>query len=188
MDFTIGFKNIFISFCFFLLLIFSACTQIDFTDFSDTESPVVTLDNEKDTITVGDSYAPVYSVSDDKDSEQKLLDNITVWVEDAWGKKLNLNSFTDISGTYYIYVIATDSDGNTSDAGVIEVIVSDKDMTAPVITVLGPSPYTMNIGDKYIEPGALAVDNFDGDVSDDILTSGRVDPAHEGGYTIRYTV
>ncbi len=187
MDLTIGLKNIYISFCFFLLL-FSACTQIDFTDFSNNENPVVTCDNTKVTITVGDSYVPAFTVSDDKDSQEYLLNNIRIWVEDEWGTELNFETFTDIAGTYFVYIIATDSDGNTSDATVIEVVVSEKDVTPPVMTILGPVPYIINIGDVFNDPGARAVDNFDGDVSDRILTSGSVDAAHEGDYTIHYSV
>src|SRR5690606_2241154 len=43
-------------------------------------------------------------------------------------------------------------------------------------------------GDPYVEPGATAQDNFDGDVSDKIEISGDVDTSTIGTYTVTYTV
>ncbi len=40
---------------------------------------------------------------------------------------------------------------------------SDTDDESPVITLLGPDPYLLNIGDSYNEPGVRARDNQDGD-------------------------
>ncbi len=187
MDVSPGYKNIYISFCFFLVLI-SACTQVDFDDSSTDENPIVTCDITNDTISVGDSYFPVFSITDNSDTQEELLDNITLWVEDSWGTLLKLDSFADNLGTYFVYIFATDSDGNTSDTAVIEVLVSDKDLTPPVITLLGPAPYFLHIGDVYTDPGARAVDNFDGDVSDNILTDIKVETAVAGDYTVQYSV
>ena len=62
------------------------------------------------------------------------------------------------------------------------------DGEAPVITLNGDNPMIVKQGDPYVEPGATAVDNFDGDVSDNIEISGDVDTSTIGTYTVTYTV
>ncbi len=65
----------------------------------------------------------------------------------------------------------------------IEVIVD-----YPEIRILGPNPYILNIGDTYVEPGAIAYDSIDGDISDNIVISGSVNTAAEGDYPVTYKV
>ncbi|MFA8439974.1 immunoglobulin-like domain-containing protein [Pueribacillus sp. YX66] len=64
------------------------------------------------------------------------------------------------------------------------------DSEAPVITLNGDNPMIVKQGDEFIDPGATAEDNFDGDVSDDIEVSGAddIDTSTIGEYTITYTV
>ena len=62
------------------------------------------------------------------------------------------------------------------------------DGEAPVIKLKGDNPMIVKQGDPYVEPGATAEDNFDGDVSDKIEISGDVDTSKIGTYTITYTV
>ena len=62
------------------------------------------------------------------------------------------------------------------------------DDEAPVITLKGDNPMIVKQGDPYVEPGATAQDNFDGDVSDKIEISGDVDTSTIGTYTVTYTV
>ncbi len=169
-----------------ICFLFPACTTLNFED--EDESPVIVLENAKDTITIGDDYTPQYSVTDNEDSQQSLLENIEIWVEDANGTELDLETFTESSGIYYIYLKVTDSDGNTSEIVQLEVLVSEDDKTPPVITVFGPNPLIINLGDTYHEPGVKAVDNFDGDVSDKVEFGGEVDIYSEDDYTLTYSV
>ncbi len=173
----------------YLLLIGSllvTCTGIHF-DF-DEESPIIVLENEKDTITVDDAYAPKYTITDNNDSQQDLFGNVEIWVEDVNGNAVDLATFTEYPGIYYVYLKVTDSDGNTSEIVTLEVLVSEDDHTPPVITILGPKPFILNIGDTYHEPGAKAVDNIDGDISDKIEINGIVNIHTEDDYIITYTV
>src|SRR5690606_31318125 len=62
------------------------------------------------------------------------------------------------------------------------------DVTAPVITLVGPEKIELEVGDQYVEPGATAVDDVEGDVSSRIAVRGSVDPAIVGTYTIVYEV
>ena len=62
---------------------------------------------------------------------------------------------------------------------------SDLDITPPVITLLGDNPLILNLGDIYVEAGALAIDDIDGPV--DVRVSGEVNSAKAGDYGISYS-
>lgn len=58
----------------------------------------------------------------------------------------------------------------------------------PVITLNGQVEQTISLGDNYVEQGATAKDNKDGDLSDDIVISGKVDNKNVGEYRVFYDV
>ena len=62
------------------------------------------------------------------------------------------------------------------------------DTTPPVITLNGATPINLNVGDTFSDPGATATDDTDGDLSALIQTTGSIDTATAGTYTITYTV
>jgi photosystem II stability/assembly factor-like uncharacterized protein len=62
------------------------------------------------------------------------------------------------------------------------------DTTPPVITLNGDSVITLKVGDKYIDAGATATDNKDGNITSKINTTGNVDTTKPGSYTITYNV
>ena len=68
------------------------------------------------------------------------------------------------------------------------MISCNKDKNTPVITVLGSNPMFHCIGIEYIDPGATAMDEEDGDVTDKINTTINVNKDVEGTYTVLYTV
>lgn len=58
---------------------------------------------------------------------------------------------------------------------------------APIISLLGPSPYIMNISDSYIDPGAISYDSVDGDLTSSIIVDRRsVDNSNVGTYLVAY--
>lgn len=69
------------------------------------------------------------------------------------------------------------------DAGAVEV-----DVTPPVITLLGATPVELIVGDVYVDAGATAEDDVDGDITADIVTVNPVDTNTVGTYTITYNV
>ena len=62
------------------------------------------------------------------------------------------------------------------------------DITPPVITLNGQSSITLSVGDTYTEQGATANDNVDGNISNNIVTTGTVNTSSPGTYTVTYTV
>ena len=63
------------------------------------------------------------------------------------------------------------------------------DTTAPEITLIGASSLSIAVGVAYVEPGATAQDNVDGDISARIATdNSAVNTAVPGTYTVTYNV
>ncbi len=62
------------------------------------------------------------------------------------------------------------------------------DKEKPEIKLNGSSTITINVGDKFTDPGATAKDNKDGDLTDKIKVSGKVNENKAGTYKITYTV
>ncbi|MFL0796751.1 MAG: DUF5011 domain-containing protein [Cellvibrionaceae bacterium] len=60
--------------------------------------------------------------------------------------------------------------------------------TAPVISLLGDNPMTVNLDLSFADPGATAMDSEDGDISTAIVTSGSVDTSSVGSYQLTYDV
>lgn len=51
---------------------------------------------------------------------------------------------------------------------------TEVDTEKPVITLFGDKEITLTVGDKYTEPGAVATDNVDGDLTKKIKITGKV--------------
>ena len=62
------------------------------------------------------------------------------------------------------------------------------DGTAPVITLLGDPSVTIEVGNAYVDAGASASDNIDGDISANITVVNSVDVNTVGTYSVAYTV
>lgn len=74
--------------------------------------------------------------------------------------KINHNINVNKLGEYLVIYNATDSNGNRALTVTRKVYV--KDTKAPVITLNGDNPITIERGIEYVEYGATAIDNYDG--------------------------
>ena len=63
-----------------------------------------------------------------------------------------------------------------------------RDTTAPVITLKGQASITIDAGAEYVDVGATAVDNIDGDLTSFIAVNNTVDTSKPGTYTVTYNV
>ncbi|WP_025743940.1 LamG-like jellyroll fold domain-containing protein [Aquimarina pacifica] len=128
----------------------------------DTTAPIITLTgNNPQTIELGNGYTELGASTDDGSS---------LVIDDS--------DFTDAVGSYTITYNATDASGNTA----VEVTrtVDVVDTMAPIITLIGDNPQTIELGDGYTELGA----NTDDGSSLAIDDSDFVDAV--GSYTITY--
>jgi hypothetical protein len=62
------------------------------------------------------------------------------------------------------------------------------DTEAPVITLSGSATVVIESGERYIDSGATAADNIDGDISSSIVVSNPVNTSTVGTYTVTYNV
>ena len=90
---------------------------------------------------------------------------------------------SDTAGVYTLSYSATDSEGNVS--RVLTRTVAVADTTAPVITLVGETALEIEQDSTYTDAGATAVDTVDGSIT--VVTTGSVDTATAGTYTLTYT-
>lgn len=142
---------------------------------ADTKAPAITLAGDSEmTVEAGTEFSdPGYTAEDNYDGD--VTDKVSV-DGDVDTKKC---------GDYTIKYSVSDSSENESQE---ERVVHVADTTAPQITLSGNENTYVQIGSTYEEPGYTAQDNCDGDVTDDVKTSGKVDTSKEGQNTIKYTV
>ena len=67
-------------------------------------------------------------------------------------------------GTYTVTYNVSDAAGNAA-TQVTRTINITPDVTIPVITLLGESEVSLELGSIYTDAGATAIDNIDGDIT-----------------------
>ena len=92
---------------------------------------------------------------------------------------------TNVLGAYSLTYTAVDNSGNQATATRTVNVV---DTTAPVITLTGDSQVNLEVGSTYTDAGATASDNYDGDISSQIVVVNNVDVNTLGSYTVTYSV
>lgn len=88
----------------------------------------------------------------------------------------------DEKGIYYIRYDATDNDGNKAISVYRQVVV--RDTTPPVVTLIGNREIKLLYGQQYIELGAVAIDNYDGEV--EVIVNNPVVTTRIGTYEVTY--
>ena len=83
-----------------------------------------------------------------------------------------------------IYTV-TDSSGNET---TVERQIRYDDPVAPELKLKGEAKVTITEGTKWTEPGYTASDNVDGDITDRVTVSGKVDHLEPGTYKLTYEV
>ena len=151
----------------------NAATEVTRTvSVTDTTAPVITL-NAEITVEVGSTYTDLGATASDNYDGDITADIVTV-----------NNVDTSVIGSYTVTYNVTDSSGNA--ASEVTRTVSVTDTTAPVITLVGDTQITVEVGSTYTDLGATASDNYDGDITADIVTVNNVDTSVIGSYGFKY--
>ena len=175
-----------------------------YTDFTSISTNLNKGDSYTITVTptwTGTVYSEGYSVWIDYNQDGDFDDS----GEQVWSQ--SATQTTPVSGTFTVSSSATDGSTRmrvsmkyngvptsceTFTYGEVEDYTvnlgNGTDTTAPVITLNGSSTINLTVGDSYTELGATATDDVDGDLTSSIVTSGTVDTATAGTYTVTYTV
>lgn len=88
-------------------------------------------------------------------------------------------------GQYYVKYNVSDSKGNKATEEVRDVFVTP-DKTKPVVSLKGSNPQIVAVHFPYIESGATATDNLDGDVSANLVIQNLVDTGRVDTYFVSY--
>jgi len=136
----------------------------------DTTAPVITITGDNPmTIEVGSTYTDEgATVTDNYDTEISVTATGSV--------------DSDTVGVYTLTYTATDSSDNTT---TVTRTVNVVDTTAPVITLTGDNPITIEVGTTFTDPGTTATDNYDTEIS--VTVNGEVNSENIGSYTLTYT-
>lgn len=84
-----------------------------------------------------------------------------------------------------VHYSVTDSSGNTA---VASRTIIYKDVVAPTITLTNGDKISLNVGKSFSDPGFVATDDVDGDLTDKVTIDGYVDGRNYGTYTRTYRV
>ena len=112
------------------------------------------------TVEVGSTYTDLGATASDNYDGDITADIVTV-------NNVDTSVIGKLYGTYNV----TDSSGNA--ASEVTRTVNVTDTTAPVITLVGDAEITVEVGSTYTDLGATASDNYDGDISADIVIGGE---------------
>ena len=94
---------------------------------------------------------------------------------------------TNVVGTYYVYYNVEDSAGNDAIQKVRTINVVDT--TAPDFELVGDATVYVEVGTDYSELGVLAVDAYDGNISNQVEISGdTIDTTTIGTYVLSYDI
>lgn len=69
-----------------------------------------------------------------------------------------------------------------------EMVDNSTDITAPELRLSGDAEVSIVVGTEFEDPGFTATDDYDGDISSNVVRSGNVDITKTGEYVITYSV
>ena len=162
-----------------LTVLIVACGSDDSSDDSggnDSTAPIITLNGQAiATVNLNSTYTDAGATATDEVDGDLTSSIVTTGVVN-----------TSVEGNYIITYTVSDTSGNTTTA--TRQVIVEGDTTAPVITILGEAEVSINQYTPYIDAGATATDEVDGDLTSSIVTTGVVNTSVEGNYIITYTV
>ncbi|OGY31518.1 MAG: hypothetical protein A3C02_00750 [Candidatus Andersenbacteria bacterium RIFCSPHIGHO2_02_FULL_45_11] len=157
----------------------------------DTVNPVATI-NSIASPTNDTTPSFTGTATDDNSGIQKVeytTDGGSNWNLASYNSGDDTYSFTTTTlaeGSYTVSVKATDNAGNESTPVVSTQVVIDT--TAPLITLAGSTPVTVEFGTTYTDAGATASDDVDGNITANIVTVNPVNTNAVGAYTVTHNV
>ncbi len=141
----------------------------------DTTAPIITVLGANP---VSVHYGDVYT-DEGATAEDNYDGNITGSII------TNASINTMVLGNQTVTYDVADSSGNTAHA---ERIVTVIDTEVPIITMNGISPVDVPINTAYVDAGATALDNADGDITANIVPNSNVNTTTLGNYSVTYDV
>ncbi len=143
-------------------------TAVHEVDIIDTEAPVIELVTDPDAFTspIAAYEEEGYSATDNYDGD------ITAKVE-------------SVEHDGVVTYVVRDSSGNQT---TVDRKIVYNDVVPPVLILNDSSELTLECGTAYVEPGFVATDDVDGNITSKVVTEGSVDSNKVGTYTLTYSV
>ena len=148
------------------------------TPSRDNTPPIITLTGDNpQVIEVGQAYVELgATATDNHDGDLTASIMIDASLVDS-----------SIPGTYQVTYDVSDSSGNAAVTVIRSVIYEDR--TPPQIFLSWDNPQTITQGSPYVELGATATDNVDGDLTNAVvIDDSAVDTSTVGSYEVSYDV
>jgi hypothetical protein len=159
---------------------------------SDITNPTIVIASPLEGITYNNVDSLIFTATDANlnSCEYSLNGGARVSVSCTSNVLTTISSLTAVTGLNTWVVYATDDAGNEGSSSVsFTVDPSIEDTIPPVITLLGNNPQSITIGRAYVELGATALDNLEGDLTIQItIDSSNVDTSTLGTYQVTYSV
>lgn len=120
-------------------------------------------------------------------ANEVVVSDVQTYTSDRTEKELavNLTLPEDLSSGEYTLEVNVNA-GETTVASYSKAFAVD--MSAPVITLAGDNPLVITQNSTFEEPGYVAVDDVDLDVTAQVEVTGTVDVKTVGDYTLTYSV
>jgi len=159
--------------------------QIDVLPVND--APVFTGQNQMETLERTPLEILLADITfDDPDNDAS---EVTLSIRDGFGYSLAGNTITPEPGVLgELPIGATISDGALESAPFVLLVDIVPDNIPPEITLIGAASVTLTVGENYQDAGATAVDNVDGDLTDQIAVDNSVNTGRAGTYAVTYAV
>ena len=142
----------------------------------DVTAPVISLVGSNVSVELGTTYT---------DAGATAVDNVDGSITPNIAVTSTVN--TNAVGTYTVTYNVSDAAGNAA-TPVTRTVTVTPDATAPVITLLGNSNVSIELGTTYTDAGATANDNIDGVLTLNIAVTSTVNTNVAGTYTVTYNV
>jgi surface protein len=156
---------------------FLACSSDeDNNSNQETTAPEITL--------IGENPQMIFQNQSYVELGATAVDNVDGDISDNIEISSSVN--TQVIGSYDVIYSINDTAGNS--ANVTRIVNVIEDTTAPVITLVGENPQTIFQNQNYAELGATAIDNIDGDISNNIEILSSVNTQVIGSYDVIYSV
>ncbi|MEX0967212.1 MAG: immunoglobulin-like domain-containing protein [Bacteroidia bacterium] len=143
----------------------------------DDEPPVITL--------IGNDTTYLQQCFQYSEQGATALDNVDGDISNQIVITNNVDSSS--VGTHEVWYDVTDQSGNVATRVVRKVIV-EMDTIAPALSLIGNDPDTIEVHTSYMEPGYIATDTCDGNITSQVSIVSSLDTAIVGSYVLTYSV
>ena len=126
-----------------------------------------------------------------KDYKEKEIDFHYQRMIPSKEEKINyevIGTINNKPGTYEIKYVAKYDNLEKVVVEKVTILKEYIDKIAPTLNIEGGEIYTVYVGEEYTDPGFIAIDDIDGNISDKVEINSNVDTNKHGKYEVEYNI